>query len=211
MSQEHKAPIEILEAGTEIVKEFTFSTGKKVIIHPVSPIFMQNATKAIMNKWIEENGEFPEVPTYEAVVGEGESAETIVYKYDQESIVDGTPEEQQAYEDYIQTMSDYSDHESIRTAEILMRRGIELEYPKGWEDDYKAIGMEIPEDPYEKKIYFIENECIGTPSDYADLIQAIMSMTGVDMGLVEEALDGFRDNISRNSDNQTEPELEEQD
>jgi len=186
--------------GEELTKQFVFSSGRVVTLKPISPIFMSNADKAIEQNWIKEHGALPTPPTYEVLMGEGENAVVQEYEYDDESISDGTPEEQEAYQNYLEAINEYTLYTTTKTTEVMIRRGVEVDYPEGWEDDYLALGMEIPEDPYEKKIYYIENECVGVPMDYANLVQHLMNMTGIDPGLVEEALAGFRDNLQRYPD-----------
>jgi hypothetical protein len=96
--------------------------------------------------------------------------------------------------------------------EMMVWEGVDVNVPgqeSDWQKTSEYFGLKIPENPIERKTFYIYNELIGTAEDVGELIAGILSVSGIDEKAVSTIRESFRPRISGNADRPL-PEVEKQ-
>lgn len=174
-------------------KGFKLSSGSKIKIKPISPHMIARLTPTVYK----EMG--IEIPTYEVTtVGGGKQQ----FPHNETTLeVEGDSEQTEAniqlWDEYKQSLILAHLEINSRFTELLMRRGVDVEVPEddSWLADHRELGIEIPEDPMQLKIMYIQDELIQTKSDWMRLIDAIMALSDISEEDVAAAAESFPDQM----------------
>lgn len=170
-------------------KTFSSSRGSVLNLKPVSQFKLDSLRTA--------NRVVP-IPTYQTSVVGGAS-ETIPLD---EKIAKnkGRVEE---WEAYLEEKKQADQFNAKKFWELMVWEGVEVEVPgeeSQWYQTCKHFGMDVPENPVERKLFYVYNELLGTPEDIANLISEIFAVSQIDAKVVAKLRESFRAGISGSTD-----------
>lgn len=163
------------------IESFIITTdGRKVELQPVSQRFIQKVV-AQVRKEFEARGEPLTPPGYWAIEPDekGEGGEWIAW--DKASVEkDGTEEEKKAFTAHEDAVTRLETAQQARSTEVMLLKGIKNEQDRKpspeWVREQEEWGIELPQEPKELSLEYIQTEVLKTPSD---LIGAISRITGL--------------------------------
>lgn len=159
------------------------SLGIEVDIIKINPFMIQRVTK---------KHALPPRPKYEAKTMSGK---VEMHPMDAESALQ-TPGGIAIWEQYLE---DRAEAEAIQNEELtraLFTFGTSVKdkaIPKGWQQTYQTLGIEISEDPNVQRAEYLMMELPG--NEVRDLFAEIMKASGVTQEQIAEAEETFRDKI----------------
>jgi hypothetical protein len=135
------------------------------------------------------------IPTYQAKVAGGGTQE---FPLDREIAEhkNRLPE----WEAYVAASKALDADYSKKFFELLVWEGVELEVPDAdseWQKSSEYFGLAIPENPIERKLFYIYNEVFGIPEDLTNLITEIMTVSQMDAEAVAKLRASFRNQPPR--------------
>jgi len=160
----------------------------------------------------------PTPPTYTVTDASGDKSDHV---HDEESIKDPktTEEEKIAWADYLVEKAQYeSEMEEVEEKRRKMRgrfmairgiRVVNLPDLEKWADEQRDLyGFEIPDDPRERLVEFVNTEIIRTQADGNSIVIGIYKASGMDEEVLSSIEDRFRASMGRTegSDTETDPE-----
>jgi hypothetical protein len=172
--------------------EYITSQGKKIRIVGLSPFLIDK---------MRASGDIPEPPTYivETVAGDEE-----IHTHDETTLeVEGDPEQtkanQKAWREFVEASELAQREVNERFLRLLLLRGIDLDiedYERGdWVKEQRSLGIDIPEDPVEKKVHYVQTEILSSFDDVINLLTRVMSLSGLDEEAMATAEASFRSAI----------------
>jgi len=170
------------------VEYFTVpSTGQKIRIRALSPDVKRQLEEA--------RNDLPDAPTYAIIYPGGEEEQV---PHDPTTVE--TEEERAAWQKFVETYNEATTTLTGRWAKVVALLCIlDLQYPEDWKSDFEYLGIVIPEDPREQRMFFVNNVLLPTDEDkelFAETIHTISTIRREDLQLV--GLE-FRDIIPRYS------------
>lgn len=174
---------------------FTTTAGIEIPIQPISLLDLQLAQDAIEKEFL-DNNEPIEPPTYEVeTFGGGEEINT----YTELTIVDAPEEDKEKWRLHLEALDRMGEEIQKRTG-IIYLDGITYDLP---EDDSwiarrkKLLNEDIPDDPDELKLHYVNNVLLKTPADKSGLMLEIqkLSMTGVNEEAIQAMEELFRSQV----------------
>ena len=182
--------------------------GVEVPIGPVN-LFDLNLAAAGLEKEYRERGEPLDPPTYAAELAGGG---TQTFEHDEDTL-EVTPEmvvqevgeagikaeeaeriasertiaNREAWADYLNANARLIAEQSALRMEIMLD-GVKAEIPEdgAWEARRRRRHLEVPDDPAEKRLYWIQRELLVTPADAEEALAAIIRLSS--QGMPEEAI-----------------------
>lgn len=170
--------------GKKAQDVFLTSTGVELPLRRISPLLVEKARASEA---------MPERPTYIAETAGGGTEE---HPHDDTTLE--TEEDKAAWREYLMETAFAQRRVNNRVVMLLFRRGIDydaLKLPKddSWIKEQRDIfGIEVPDDPLELKMHWVETEALATPEDIKLLTIQLMSMTGAPEEVVAAAERSFR-------------------
>jgi len=162
-------------------KTFSSSKGADLELRPVSQ-FKIDTLRA-------SKEEIP-VPTYETKVAGGDS---LLIPMDEEIAKNkGRLDEWNAY---IKEKQKKEAEFAKRFAELLIWEGVFVEVPDAeseWQKSSEYFKIKIPDNPIERKAFYVYNEFLGTQEDIGNLIAEILSVSQIDEEAVGKLRASFR-------------------
>lgn len=170
---------------------FTTSTGFKLKLKPVSPYLIQKVQQSLSE---------PEPPTYEVVTAVGVKE---VHKHDSVSIQTASDEDKLLWVKYLMELQRVNAEINDRVMRLIILRGVETDVPEyGWDrEQEEVLGLKVPKDPSDRKVHYILTEAISTATDIADLVTAVIALSGISQEAVNAARSSFRRAIRGNTTN----------
>lgn len=146
--------------------EWTSSRGITIGLLPLSPILMQKVRLGVEN-----DVGIPEKPTYTVPVGTGEHTSTQEIEHDKKSIEE-TPEDKEKWDDYLEHEIEFNAVLNERMAKAIMLMSVKFDMPEDddWMKIQKILGVDVPDDPDERKQHYLETEIMGSPQDTIELM-----------------------------------------
>lgn len=172
-------------------KTFVTSVGREIKLAPVPQMLVEKVRDAALRSVA-----VPPAPTYEVQIGDGEA--TATYFHDASSVQ--TPAEIAAWDAYQAALAQQNQAAAVRVMNFYYTRGIAEEMDEGWEAEQRYFGVDIPEDPIERKLHWVQTELLVTPADFQNAIVAIMEASGVDEEAIRAARSSFRGDIRGEAD-----------
>jgi len=123
----------------------------------------------VLRDKVRQSVEFPEPPVYEAKTAGGGIEK---HPYTEDMIE--TDAEHEMWRQYQgrRLAADLQLYD--RLGKLALIRGTEVSIPDGWEQEQALFGIEIPPDPLERKLHWIETEAVESNDDLRDLILAVL-------------------------------------
>ncbi len=137
----------------------------------------------------------PEPPTYEVKTAAGP-----VEKHAHNETTLETDEDKAAWADYQARLKAARDKFNSALMRLVMLRGIKADLPEGnaWIEEQEFIGLSVPEEPHERKIYWLETEVLANEADYMAAVSGVMEASGVPEEVISEAQASFRGPLGTN-------------
>jgi hypothetical protein len=87
--------------------------------------------------------------------------------------------------------------------EFMVWEGVSVEVPdkdSDWQKQCEHFGMDVPEEPISRKLFYVYNEMLATKEDLGNLVADIMSVSKISEEAVTKLRDTFRSGIQQDSD-----------
>ena len=163
---------------------FVTSIGVVLPLRHISPLLVEKARASIP---------IPERPTYTA-----ETVSGVIEVHPHDDTTLETDEDRAEWQNYLMQRALVDRQINERVTMLLFRRGINFDALKLPKDDKwikeqeEVFGIEVPDDPIERKIHWVETEALATTDDIKLLIVKLMAMTGAPKEVVAAAERSFR-------------------
>lgn len=163
------------------MKNFVSSKGASIELRPVSQ-FKIDTLRASKH-------ETP-APTYEmSVAGGGKQ----VIPLDQ--IIAANQGRLEEWNQYLEKRAKEEEEHSKKFLFLIIWEGVQITVPdmdSEWQKVNDFLGIEVPENLVERKLFYVYNELLGTPQDLGDLIAEIFAVSQIDEEAVKQLRDSFR-------------------
>lgn len=171
----------------------TTQNGTVLELRPVSNFLVTNVRNQARAKFIEKHQEIPEPPTYDIECGGGPFGSWIETRtHTTDTITDGTEDEKATWSLYLELQNELNNLEWEHTSRLYFLEGMQNPPENGWTEKQTRYGIDIPDDPDERKMHWIKTEVIVSRAELswlARLIQGQSNFTEVGRRL---AADMFR-------------------
>lgn len=144
---------------------------------------------------LQSSRKIPPKPTYQVPVSGG--FET--YEHEEGKTLN-TDEEKAAWADYIKARDTEIAEFNKRSLMMMLLKGIRVaNLPDGdaWISEQKALGIDVPEEPNERRFHFIYTEVIGNLADLAAIQRGVEDASGVSEERLSQTADSFRHPMER--------------
>ncbi len=163
--------------------QITTVAGRSVELRPVSALTMSEIQVQLRLKAI-KRGDPIDPPMYEATTATGEKQ---YFPHDETTLE--TEEDHKAWQAHQEALARLSEEISEATSRYLLTEGIAVdEIPPEWEQKRRWIGLDVPEDPLDKKLLYIQTELLTTPADMLRAMQAVLHLSATGNAEMEERL-----------------------
>lgn len=167
----------------ESVDELVLKDGTTIKLRDVDPLFIQTVINSV---------QFPKRPTYTVTLASGREES---YPMD-EQVAEQSPELEPQWKAYVQGTQQAEAEQMKRMTRAIILDGTVI--PDTWEDRawerrMKIVGIDIPDDPEERWVMYLESKM--TTAESVALTGKIMRRTGVPEEFVTAAEDSFRDSL----------------
>src|SRR3990167_3625754 len=164
---------------------YTTVSGITIKIKPVSPLTIQKIQQAVKREFEKRNEPLAR-PTYILKTSLGDEE---TFEHDEKTLE--TDEDREAWGKFIDANTRLRIESEERLARFMKLDGIEYDAPDDeWQKLQKYMGLEIPTDPFELKIHYLDTEILRTPKDQNGVIERILVLSSA--GMPQEALDAVR-------------------
>ncbi len=159
---------------------FVTKDGNRIPLRRVAPILMEKIRKSVT---------LPSPPTYEVETAGGD-IETHIHD---ETTLE-TDEDRAAWAAYQIAHAKANEAMIEKILRLLFAKatGDVLPPSDDWAKEQAYLGVDVPGDPLERKIHYIQTELLTHTSDIMAFMTAAMALTGVDEEVVESAEATFR-------------------
>jgi hypothetical protein len=160
---------------------FTSSKGVDIPIKAVSQ-FKLDAMRT--------SRDIPQPPTYEAEVLGGEKE---LLPLDAESAKNKGREDE--WKQYLADVEIERNAYGKRFNTLITYEGVDLEPPgedSEWQVTCDALGLKVPTNPVERKVFYVNTEMMGIPEDMGNLVTAIFEMSKFSPEVISEMKATFR-------------------
>lgn len=168
-------------AKTANKSEFETSTGLKIQISAVDPMFMQTVVNSVP---------LPKAPTYEVTTMSGRVEVHRMDAIAAKQLENG----ESIWQAYLEERTYAQNEQNQRVMKAIFLMGTQCEIPEGnWEKKWRFLNIPIPTDEEEKRAFYLTAELPA--ADQVALMSAIMRLAGVDENIVKQAEDTFRSEV----------------
>lgn len=139
--------------------------------------------------------EIPPAPTYEAEVlgGEKETLELDEIAAESQGRMD-------EWKEYQAALAKERTEFGVNFNRLITYEGVDLDAPgedSDWEKSCKALGLKIPNNPVDRKVFYINTELLGTPEDMGQLVTAIFESSKFSPEVIKKMKETFRAAVER--------------
>ena len=157
----------------------------------------------VLRDKVRQSVEFPEVPVYVATTAGGGKEE---HEYTEDMIE--TDEEREMWRAHQGNLLAANLILYERLGRLALIRGTEVNIPDGWEKEQELFGIEVPTDPIERKLHWIETEAVESNDDLSALILAILAYQNVTLEERAAAAASFQPPVEGDTASETESKQE---
>jgi hypothetical protein len=170
--------------------EFQLSSGRTIKIQSVSPFFLGRILPTVLKEF-----EVDTPPTYIVELVGGDTQE---FTHDETTLeVEGDPEQTEhnfrVWSEYKSKLNVANLEANRRWLRALLEEGVVFEMPEDedWLAPHKRQGIEIPEDPIELRLMYIQDVLIKTKTDWNRLVDEIVALSDITEEDVAAATESF--------------------
>lgn len=173
---------------------FTNSAGESYAIRGVSPWALDTISSQLADEWKAQGRSKPSAPTYEVETAGGDK-ETHEHN---ETTLDND-ESRAAWAGYQQDLADWEAQERERYLRNILMDGVVIGLPddESWVARHRFMGRRVPDDPLEREMYWKKTTIIKSGNDAADIMTAVLALTGVSEEKIRIAEDSFRSEVEK--------------
>lgn len=163
--------------------EYLTSTGLTITLTRVDPIFLQSVANSV---------KLPKTPVYEVKTAGGRIETHRMDEVAAKQLEGGESIWQAWKDDYAAAQAEQAE----RIMRALFYMGTACELPSnGWEKKYQFLGINIPDDPDEKRSFYLASEL--PLKDVVGLTSEISKLTGISEDAIRQSEDAFRSVLSK--------------
>jgi len=155
----------------------------------------------VLRDKVRQSVEFPEVPIYVATTAGGGKEE---HPYTADMVE--TDDERAMWQEHQGKLLAANLMLYERLGRLALIRGTEVDVPEGWEKEQAIYGIEVPTDPVERKLHWIETEAVESNDDLSALILAILAYQTVTLEERAAAAASFQPPVEGDASPETESE-----
>ena len=171
---------------------YTTRKGVAIRLRLFSPVLRDKVRQSI---------EFPPIPIYVAETAGGGKEE---HPYTTDMIE--TDDEKAMWSEYQTKLMVANLTLYERLGRLALIRGTEVDIPDGWEKEQELFGIDVPDDPTERKLHWIETEAVESNDDLSALILAILAYQTVTLEERAAAAASFPDSVEGDTASETQSE-----
>ena len=172
---------------------FTTQSGRELTIKPVSRLLTQSIG-ARLRRESKEAGEPLDAPTYEVTTVAGV---TETHPHDEDTL--DSDEDNAAWQSHLAAQARFNEELNRRIIRAMVIDGIVgLDTPNDeWLARLDMLGAELPDDPIDRQVAFLQMEYLPDPGELSKLLSQIMglSLVGVSGEEVAAASEAFRSQV----------------
>lgn len=168
-------------------RTYITARGVRVTLRAAPPMIETAVKAALETEWREE-GRLPQKPTYEIQTAAGE---TETHEHDEKTIADDS-EAARAWLDWQAATAAFSAELFNRTRRAFIVDCLEFEIDPGWEKKARAKKLRVPEDEWERKVFYAETEVLGHADDFIALMTIPAELAGVPAQQLVAVREAFR-------------------
>lgn len=168
----------------------SYTTSRGVVVHFNGIATLIDALQASLNS------KKPQPPSYEVKTAVG-----VIEKHAHDETTLETDEEKKAWAEYQANLQAWNAESQTALMRIVLLRGITLELPTTdeWEKQQAFFGIDVPQDPMEKRLHYLQTEVLGSVNDYGALVAGTMRASGVPEDLLTQMESSFRRSVVRST------------
>lgn len=166
---------------------FTTSTGRVVKLQAVSPLLLDRIPHSLEKEWKRLGKALPKKPVYFAqTMGGGLEPN----EHDEKSLT--TDEDKRAWAEWQKAQAEWDAETNRRVLYAILLEGVLDEHPTPqWEARQRAIGLDVPDEEFEKQLAYVQTEIIRTSDDLTGIVRAVLELAGVKGELTATAVETF--------------------
>jgi len=178
---------------------FELQRGGYLTLQAVSQYDVIDVLNIARNTFEEKEGAL-ERPHFVYKLGGGEfgSAGEQLVPYDEQTILDAPDEDKKAWATYTALKARWTNDSFMSSARVLLCDGVIENPPEddAWLEKYKRRGVEIPTDPDEFKVFWLERACVVNSMELLNLVTAIQGLAQTEVvRAAEVAAETFQDSV----------------
>lgn len=175
------------------IQSWTSSRGITIKLAPLSPLLIEK-----MKLGVDRDIGVPKKPTYETIVGTGENITTQEIEHDEKSIEE-TPQDKPKWDAYVAHVKKHEAELNARFLRAVKMMVVRFDMPEddGWIEIQKMIGVDVPDDPDERRIHYLDTEILGDPQDLFEIATRATMAGGLDKESRAAAIALFRGAIQK--------------
>lgn len=170
------------------MKYTSISSGKEVEIVKINYYKVYAIQQAVEDE-LRAEGWQVDKPTYEVKVGTGEETQSFEHRHildDEGNVTDSTLETEEdfaAWDKYEEARQEVYLRYMRRTANFALQTGvkIDMDADNGWESDQEYYGIQIPTDPRDKYLHYLETEVFPDIQERRTVAVEIINMSAPDI------------------------------
>lgn len=161
-------------------RNFVTKAGVELTLVPIPPMLLEKVRGSV---------KYPPIPQYETKTAAGN-----IEKFNHDESTLQTDADKAAWAEYTAAKREADRLLNERVMRALFLKGIALDMPADdeWIKEQEFMGIEIPTDPQERKLHYIQTEILASSEDMVGIMSDIMRLTGVEEAVVQSAEDSFR-------------------
>lgn len=138
----------------------------------------------------------PQPPTYTVKTATGN---VEVHPHDETTLE--TDADRQAWQEYLQQAAAAKRKLDLALMRLIMLRGIKVltEPAPDWAEEQEFIGIEVPTDPRQRRMHWLETEVFANQTDYMAIVTGVMEASGVPEEVIQDAEATFRGPVEQDS------------
>lgn len=180
-----------------LLREYTTEQDVLLKLKPVRMVTTQTAVAIVEQEW-RDRGEPIDAPTYQIKTVAGEIEE---HELTEELLADEsawTPEEMRTnrakWSEHRKALARLQEAQAEKQMKVMIGLGIDCEVPDdGWEDELAYAGITVPDNPIDRKFYYIWHVATS-PFDKGQL-QAQLQLVNAGKIVTEADLDRFQGSV----------------
>ena len=160
---------------SEIIKSFTNSAGNVYPVHGISPLLPDLIRTAVTSEWNRAGRALPEVPAYEVELADGHKQ-----KFPHNETTLETDEDRAAWAAYQAADNEFEQEINLRVLKaVCLAVDVDPMQDKAWREEQAVIGVDLPENPAELRLQYVQTQVIKSADDTARLMTAVMVISGL--------------------------------
>jgi hypothetical protein len=181
--------INLTQAPKEVLGKFVNSKKMEFIVCGIPPLMIPRVSNSI---------KFPDKPTYTVTLATGEKQ---VFEHDEKSLT--TEEDKEAWKKYLDDQKEAETELSQKMLKVILQEGVIVEDDDSriarWKKRQAIIGLPVSEDIDQLLLDFKQDEVVKNAQDINDLMDQVMSLTGVKKEDLAAARQSFQDTLEPES------------